>query len=171
MKKLIKFPKTFSENKKQKIRDAIHFYFDEYITEPENCVLKIIFTENIKTVDVLNDSRQIDGFGELTFYDNGDYNIKVKKSLNTDDIIKTLFHELTHLKQIVEKRYIPVPMGILWENEKVYSKENITFSDYENFPWEVDARKVSFDAKNKFQRTQKTVWNRVLDLLGLNQDF
>lgn len=73
----------------------------------------------------------------LCDYDEDEIAIVVSKSLSDCDMVRTLFHEMVHLKQYVEGR-LEVGSPQRWLG-KVYDW------DYENMPWEVEA----FDLEQK----------------------
>ncbi len=62
-------------------------------------------------------------------YDEDEIIVTIAKRLSEKDIIRTLFHELVHVKQYSDGRLNHKRM---WEG-KVYD------CDYENFPWEIEA--------------------------------
>jgi hypothetical protein len=64
-------------------------------------------------------------------YDEEEIILTVSKSLSKDDMIKTIFHEMVHIKQYVDGRLEngspPIWLGIIYEDR------------YENLPWEIEA--------------------------------
>lgn len=65
-------------------------------------------------------------------YDEDEVIITLSKKLSVDDLIRTLFHELVHVKQYTEGR---LQHGKLWCGIKVDA-------DYDNLPWEIEAFKM-----------------------------
>ena len=70
-------------------------------------------------------------------YEEDEILIVVSKTLSENDVIRTIFHEMVHIKQYVEGR-LEVGSPQRWLG-KVYDW------DYENMPWEVEA----FDLEQK----------------------
>lgn len=170
MKKLIKFPISYSEKDKQEIRDSIFFYFDNVLPDHNGGILKIIFTDDISSVKkskVLSENK-IQEFG-IAILNQDNYVIYINQKLSLENIIKTLFHELTHVEQHIKKRYQIVGNQIIWEKTVPFPLIDfeIDFERYENLPWEIDARKVENEIFTKWNTSKITVWDKVLILLGL----
>lgn len=77
-------------------------------------------------------------------YDGEDGIIVISKRLSKADIIKTLFHEMVHVKQFVDGR-LEAGSPSRWLGE-VYS------CDYDKLPWEVEAFEIEATMVNDFYR-------------------
>jgi hypothetical protein len=62
-------------------------------------------------------------------YDEDEIKVVVAKRLSSKDVVRTIFHEMVHVKQHLDGR---LKFGYIWEGE-VYDCE------YETKPWEVEA--------------------------------
>jgi uncharacterized UPF0146 family protein len=69
------------------------------------------------------------------------YTIKLSENLSLEQIIEPLIHELVHINQIYEKRLSVTRGGnIIWEGKRFIIKDNnMTFKEYRNLPWELEA--------------------------------
>jgi hypothetical protein len=63
-------------------------------------------------------------------YDEDEIVVTIAKRLSGKDIIRTLFHELVHVKQYSDGRL---------KHNKIWEGKLIESDDYENFPWEIEA--------------------------------
>lgn len=67
-------------------------------------------------------------------YDEDEIILTIAKSLSKDEMIKTIFHEMVHIKQYVDGRLEngspPIWLGMVYEDK------------YENLPWEIEAFEI-----------------------------
>lgn len=66
-----------------------------------------------------------------------EYEIEIDKTLRLYDLVSTLTHELTHLKQYVRKEMVCLEDGRIRWKKKVYGD-----IAYEDSPWEKEAFRV-----------------------------
>ena len=122
----IEFEKT---NKKEKeiIENALWFAKGELLPRHK---LEDITIEMVKDFDI-----------DADCYDTDDrsFHIRVKKGLNTEDLLTAIFHEFVHIKQHVRKEYDL--FSIHDENGKLA---------YMDRPYEVEAFKVQEELLEKF---------------------
>lgn len=170
MKKLVKFPQTFDENTKQEIRDSILFYFDNVLHNHNTGTLKIIFMEDLSTIkkNKIISENKIKNCG-LAILNADNYVVYINQTMCLDEIIKTIFHEFTHVTQHIQKRYRVVGSQVVWENRIPFPilQIDMDFDRYQKLPWEIEAHNVENEMFEKWKRYKPTVWNKVLDLLGL----
>lgn len=74
----------------------------------------------------------------LELDDHKTFEIEVDKNLRLYDMVSTLCHELTHLKQYYRKEMVHLDCGRIRWKKKVYKE---TF-EYDKQPWEKEAFKV-----------------------------
>lgn len=74
----------------------------------------------------------------LELDDNRTFEIEVDKNLRLFDMVSTMCHELTHLKQYYRREMIHLDYGRIRWKKKVYSED----FKYENKPWEKEAFKL-----------------------------
>lgn len=170
MKKLVKFPSSFNEETKQEIRDSVFFYFDNVLPNHTGGTLKIIFMEDLSSVKktkILSENR-IQNCG-LAVLNSDNYVVYVNQTMDLQEIIKTIFHELAHVTQHIQKRYRIIGSQIIWENKIPFPiyLHDIEYERYHNLPWEVDARMVENDVFEKWKNKNPSIWDKVLNLLGL----
>lgn len=81
------------------------------------------------------------GIADIAIY----INPKQKKQ----EMIKTLFHELVHAKQIINKefRVLPKTNKLVWKRKVVHPKR---FKIYENLPWEKEAYRMEKELYQKY---------------------
>jgi hypothetical protein len=144
MKCLINLHKSMSHNFSKKIEDAIEFYFHNHFVNyglyPDTNI-NIYFLDNIPT----NISTKKSYCVGKTIFEKDNYTIFVKRNISTKQLIKTLFHELTHVKQHCEERYYFIDRNVLWEYNKLYlfnDQNTIDYNVYCSFPWEIEARQI-----------------------------
>lgn len=81
-------------------------------------------------------------FAEISVY--------IAKRLSPKEAIRTLFHELVHVKQYVEGRLVTEGEVNRWEGI-------VWIDKYENLPWEVEAFKLEEEIMNSFTERTKNV--------------
>jgi hypothetical protein len=70
---------------------------------------------------------------------------------NNGRIIKTFFHELTHVKQLLMGDLVIKPRHILWQKKEKWDKREYSYT-----PWEGDARTFSDESYETFLRHEVT---------------
>lgn len=132
------------------------------ICEPHTCKkfirrCKRILNELSKIIDfdyknlnlvIFNDLEDSDIFGEY-FSAANTIRIPENKITSLDLLITVLSHEIVHANQsFLGKLILDSADGIYWRDEK-YSSQHIyyktagaSFEEYENWPWEIEARRM-----------------------------
>lgn len=75
------------------------------------------------------------------------------KNREIADVLRTLFHELTHYHQHATERLVNMPEVTLWKEEEesnIYEHVNRNEVSYINYPWEKEARTEAEKALDKF---------------------
>ena len=128
------------------VKRAVIFYTNELISKKllENIYLKIKFS---KTLDVL-------GYAEVKEYNNSgkprEFEIELNYNISGPDILKTLAHELVHIKQFV------------------YGETNEALTRWKGNKWEIEARGLELALFTKFAIEEK-LWNVFKDVNNLDE--
>ena len=124
----------FGKKQNKLIHEAVAFFVEKLIHPRTRDVLELSF---------VREDIEEDGLCEYE-YDNITprcFSIEISKKLKGDEFIKTIAHELVHVKQYVtgqlKERYKP-SSHLLWRNEIVEPTEK----NYFDAPWEVEAREM-----------------------------
>lgn len=124
------FIKIFHENKAEAcipdwyIKNALQWAGEE--------LLGTRMAKNIN-VDVFFGTEGDTGFGYCDPVDDRYFDITISDTLNVEDTLRTLFHEMTHVKQYVRKELVHIGRINKWKGE-VYKDKN-----YWDYPWEIEA--------------------------------
>lgn len=76
------------------------------------------------------------------------YDIEINSRLSKDDIIRTIFHEVVHVKQIHEK--------LLEPDDRIWNGVDCSELNYDEYPWEIDAYVVENELMEKYLQTRDT---------------
>lgn len=90
------------------------------------------------TIKFTNCMKKSGAYGYCMQEDAREYEIEIDKTLRLYDLVSTLTHELTHLKQYVRKEMVYLNDGRTRWKKKIYSEN----TGYENQPWEKEAFKL-----------------------------
>lgn len=83
------------------------------------------------------------------------FQITIDQNLSYANSLKTLAHELVHVKQWVEGRMFDFSDGRVIFHKKTYSKTWIRTSRYFDMPWEVEAMSNENDLLQKFRQQKE----------------
>lgn len=129
------------------VKRAAIFYLSELISKKllENIYLKIMFNEKL---DVF-------GYAEVKDYNTSgkprEFEIELNPNIGGPDILKTLAHELVHIKQFV---YGETNESLShWKGKKVPIEIDYWFE-----PWEIEARGLEIALFTKFAMREK-LWD------------
>lgn len=122
--------------------DRVVLFAHEFLELPENLELEIEFVALPK-----NMQGEADYEDELATIS---LNSRIKKS----ELIPTIFHEMVHIKQIINKDLI-IGVG----NKRTKWKGKHFQGDYYDFPWEVEAFKLEEDMMNLFEEKKNGLPN------------
>jgi hypothetical protein len=114
------------------VKKAIKFSMDYLKINDYNHTVKFYFVE---TLDSQSPSEGKAAGRYETLRNLKNSNIYINASISKKEIIKTIFHEMTHLKQVLKQEVCFTPFGKSWKGS-CYPKD----SDYWNLPDEIDAR-------------------------------
>jgi len=149
---------------KQLIRKQIIKILNEGIFETDNTIKKyeklminsiVEFMKdkfNFNANIIVKKKQSTNFFGDIALNYNSINNNKFTMHFNPNagykKIIKSLIHELTHIKQVSKKELRPAPdyKSILWKDEfslpvRDYNKIIKNFENYAKLPWEAEAYK------------------------------
>ena len=88
-----------------------------------------------------------DGYAEWNDYEDA-YDIEINSRLSREEIIKTLFHEIVHVKQMYENKFEP--------DEWTWNGEDCTDMKYDDYPWEIEAYAVEKEMMELYLKTRNT---------------
>lgn len=161
----IRFEKSyrtwFGDKKFEMIKDAVTFFLDHHDLNKHSCA-----------VDFYLDSHDLkdNGCSGLISMHNrlNMAKIHVKSTIFTGDLLNTIFHELTHLKQhLVGDLKIEYNRDI-WKGASFpvinFRSPNFKYKVYHALPWEVEAREVAAEMVRLFKQsrsTKKTFWQKL----------
>jgi hypothetical protein len=139
MKIVTKAKKAWQAVDKQQLVKATLFAFEQFeITKSEvSILLKLVDREHL---------------GSCVQLDKGKFIIHLSAHRTEKGSIKTLFHELTHLKQYLCDGFDMYPKNIASWQGKVLKVED-TFAGYWNSPWEQEARKMEKKLWRKYRKS------------------
>lgn len=119
--------------------------------------------------------------GDISLNTNSVYNNKFTVHFNPNqsylEIVKSLIHELTHVKQVSKGKLRPSDdwKHILWEDDfnisvKDYRKKMKDFNEYKNLPWEKQAYDNMLDLSLREKLFNSKQW-KSLKGKDVNLDF
>lgn len=103
---------------------AINWYVDNYLPKVKKLHIDLCFNE----LDQFN--------GLCTQMDKRNFNIQIEDSLEFDDMIVTIMHEMIHVKQYVKNEMADLSCGNVRWKKCTYNPDNL---DYWDHPWEKEA--------------------------------
>jgi len=101
--------------------DSVVFHAIKFLSMPENTLLTIRFSDDIESA----------GYCDEVDLDEGIVEIELNNSLDLNETITTIFHEMVHCRQILEGRLVQ-------GNPSTWDGIEYT-CDYMNLPWEIEA--------------------------------
>ena len=102
-------------------------------------VLDYCYNELIPTYDTninVDLTTPDDGLAGWCIYDDGDFEIEINKALSREDIIKTLCHEMVHVKQYLKGELVEKQCARVWKGK------DYTDAEHTDCPWEIEAYKL-----------------------------
>lgn len=155
------------------IPDAVNSFIDYYDLNNCSAPLYIIFKKDNDTTLGLTKTSYIQ-FGNIYFKPKM-YTIYINPEQTSTEIIKTLFHELAHVKQYHNKelKISAVKKCSVWKGE-LYSTERINEIEYyKNLPWEVEARMISENMmqvwKNGIKKDKPSIFSYIMKFFKRNK--
>lgn len=154
----------FGDKKYEMIREAVRFFLDHHKLNDYNCSVDFY----VNSPDVLKKS----GCSGMIMVNrsNDQARIHVKHTVFFGDVLNTIFHELTHLKQHLTGDLVAdyhygrdiwkgTPFPVMHMNSA-----NFKYSHYHKLPWEVEARAVAREMVKLFKqyrKPKKTFWQKL----------
>ena len=123
-----------------KLLDEVLSFAQYYLGLDEDYIVKIVFEEDLES-------------GVLGYCDgeiDEEYVIEIKKQMNENEIIGTIFHELVHVKQIID--------GMLGEDGRTWAgiQYDTKKIPYDKLPWEKHAHMLQdFMVEEFFSEKEK----------------
>ncbi len=164
----------FNEEQWAMIHDAVQFFVDEYELDKYTAPVYIKFPQRL----------DINDFGPLTvsrgqcmteFYAVGN-KFRVERFIisitpaNLYKVIEVIFHEMTHVLQELRGDIQRQRDGSEIYRGVHYSVDILqkpTYKQYRNFPWEVEAREVSYAMLKKWKASRgvkDSFWQKLIKL-------
>lgn len=75
--------------------------------------------------------------------DEDEYEIEVNSRIPESEIIRTIFHELVHIRQMHNETYDP--------DSRTWNGEDCSHLEYSTYPWEVEAYGLEEEMVRKFK--------------------
>lgn len=168
----------FSEDEWAKIHDACEFFVDEFNLHKYNTPVYIKFVKNLDLRSTLSSTTSCDiSRGNcITQFRQFAHKVVVERFIlniatgNFSKVIKTIFHEMTHVMQELRGDIVRQYDGSEIFRGMHYSVDKLTkptYAEYRSFPWEIEARQVSVDMLKKWQTSRgikQTFWQTLKSL-------
>lgn len=103
--------------------DEVLDFGQYYLGLDSDFIIKLVFLSDL--------GKQV--WGYCNGIEDEDYVIEISSNINTSNMVETIFHELVHVKQIIDGRLDED--GRTWKG-KTY---DTTKTPYKELPWEVEA--------------------------------
>ena len=103
--------------------DEVLDFGQYYLGLDSDFIIKLVFLSDL--------GKQV--WGYCNGLEDEDYVIEISSNINTSDMVETIFHELVHVKQIIDGRLDED--GRTWKG-KTY---DTTKTPYKELPWEIEA--------------------------------
>lgn len=135
---------TRSRRIRKLVEDAAYFFEGE-----------LIHPRTAKILDVTFHFTKLNGAHGFCIYEDNhvkprEFTIEINKGQTDEDIVRTVAHELVHIKQYVKgelkERYVP-DKHMLWHDERV----DVSLANFYDVPWEVEAREIEEELYIKYE--------------------
>ena len=152
--KIFMYHEHETEAERYVIEQACHFYLNELLPiKQRRMTIHLYFNEKIEC-----DNPKIEPHAEIDWVDTNilpnEYQIRFSKhiSKNILRVIKTMAHEMIHVKQFAKGELYDhiYKYTVRW---KKINHKNIDESDYFEKPWEIEAFSKEFPLFKKFMKT------------------
>lgn len=110
---------------KQLAEKVVHWYIKKMLPRFRTLDITVQFSNCMKR----------GAYGYCMQSDAREYEIEIDRSLRLYDMVSTLTHELTHMKQYVRKEMVHLSDGSVRWKKKVVSSD----TSYADLPWEKEA--------------------------------
>jgi hypothetical protein len=116
-----------STNVRQQLaKSAVNWYIDNYLPKVRKLHIDLCFN-------------RLDNFNGLcTQMDKRNFNIQIEDTLDMDELVVTVMHEMIHVKQYVKNEMSDMESGNVRWKSKIYNPDDI---DYWEHPWEIEAHR------------------------------
>lgn len=140
MKIVTKAKRRWRDVNKEQLQHATAFALNYFGISGVSILLKLVDREDL---------------GSCVELEKGRFVIHLSAHRNNKGNIRTLFHELTHLKQYVCDGFDMFPKGIASWQGKLLKIDN-NFQGYWTSPWEQEARKMEKKLWKKYRKALKS---------------
>lgn len=145
----------YTEKKYEQIANAIRFFCEHYSLYDHDYTLEITFDESM-----FSSANTVGLFYGDDFKKKGHVNLR--KTVWTDDLICTIFHELTHFHQHLRgDLWRSFDGRVMWKGTPFPSMNSDDFEIYNNLPWEVEARTIADETLKLFKAKHKSFWAKL----------
>lgn len=122
-----------NENKGLVIEEIVNIILSFF--NIDNQEVEVFFVKDLDNIEKYNHI----SIGNVHGYD-GSYKVEINDGMSFVEIIRTLGHELTHLKQYEFNEHYSVDQYTsIWKGQE-YNIREITIEEYYFLPWEMEAR-------------------------------
>lgn len=131
------------------VQNSMNDFHEAVILKSTRYYARLLFQDNPK-IKIFVKLRQplgkgVYGFGGQTD-DGKDYEILIRSNVGLKTQLRTIAHELAHIKQMVNKELVDRPDGWLWRKKfyKYNTNEHVKKANkrYWLSPWEIEARGI-----------------------------
>lgn len=167
----------FSEEEWSTIHEAFEFYVKENDLESYNQRVYVKFPASLPSDRVyLGIGFDVTrGYCLTEFvYENGKlkpdrFTIQISRASSMNKILEAIFHEMTHVAQEIRGDFEKLRDGSERFKGVHYSVDILskpTYNQYRNFPWEVEAREVSYAMLKKWhtKHEPESFWTKLTKL-------
>lgn len=162
----------FSEDAWATIHEAFEFYIKEHKLDAYDYKVYVKFPSEVESVNGFELTR---GYCMTEFYDDRGklkpirFIIKISRGAPMNKILEVIFHEMTHVMQEVRGDFQRLRDGSEIYQGVHYSVDILTkptYNQYRNFPWEVEAREVSYSMMKKWKEARgikESFWTKLIN--------
>lgn len=145
-----------SDKQMSTVRDVINWAIDYHNLRDKEHAVDFIFTDNIAP------SLQKGGIvaGRFSLMSSNCSTITINSNINMYSTIRTIFHEVTHLKQNLCYDICYTKYGKSWRGTPYSVTDKKDFDTYWNLPDEIDAR--NYERKMTYEWYWKKIMSKIL---------
>lgn len=145
-----------SDKQMNTVRDVINWAIEYHNLRDKKHTVDFIFTDNI------DNSMQKNGIitGRFSTISSKCSTITINCTINMYSIIKTIFHEITHLKQNLCYDICYTKYGKSWRGSPYPVMDKKDFETYWNLPDEIDAR--HYEKKMTYEWYRRKIMSKIL---------
>lgn len=96
-------------------------------------------------------------YGSAISFDEDDHIIFISAHTDLSIVLKTVFHELWHIQQYVHQGFDLENNAAFWRGEYFAYGHEMSFKEYQDLPWEREAREMEAIMYDRFTRINKNL--------------